>query len=440
MANIYVRSTDGNNTDNGSTWALAKATLAGAGAIDLAGDRIYVSQAHVESSGATQTCTIAGTPQNPVWIIGSDDAAEPPTAVSAAPTIDVTGAFDFTLTSSGVYIYGLTITGARNVSLGGSSSAANIFLDNCDVISTSSTTGSVTLGSTSTSSTGILKLKNCGLKIGNVGSSIYVYGDVYIEGGEAISGGSTSNSGFFAPLSNSVDTRLFVSGFDFSTQSTSMILFSFGSASQCIATFRNCKLPASWTGTLVDQAPTRYGRVEMYNCDSTDTNYRMWIEEFSGSIKSETTIVRTGGANDGTTPLSWKMASNADSGRTITPLRSPEIAQWIDTTGSPITVAVEMVTDNVTLDDAECWLEVQYLGTSGFPRSTFINDFAADILATPAAQASSSETWTTTGLTTPVKQKMSVTFTPQEKGYMHAVVRLAKPSTTVYVDPKLMVT
>lgn len=439
MANIYVRSTDGNNADNGSTWALAKATLAGAAGIDAAGDRIYVSQAHAESSGASQTCAIAGTPQNPVWIVGSNDAAEPPTAVSAAPTIGVTGAFDFTLTSQGAYLYGLNISSARSVYIGGGGSAANILLDNCDLVA-SGASGSVTLGSSSSSSTGVVKLKNCGIKHTSTAENIYIYGDVFIEGGEAISGGGTSTSGFFAPLSNAVDTRLFVSGFDFSTQGTGLILLSYGSASQCIAVFRNCKLPASWAGTLIDAPPTRYGRVEMYNCDSADTNYRMWIEDFSGSLKSETTIIRTGGANDGTTALSWKMTSNSDSGRTITPLRSPEIAQWIDTTGSPITVTVEMVTDNVTLTDAECWLEVQYLGTSGYPHSTFVNDSTADILATPAAQASSSETWTTTGLTTPVKQKMSVTFTPQEKGYMHAVVRLAKPSTTVYVDPKLTVT
>ena len=36
--------------------------------------------------------------------------------------------------------------------------------------------------------------------------------------------------------------------------------------------------------------------------------------------------------------------------------------------------------------------------------------------ASAANQADSSETWTTTGLSAPVKQKIAVTFTPQEKG------------------------
>jgi hypothetical protein len=41
MANPgYVRSTDGSDADNGSTWALANATLAGAMTDAAAGDRI----------------------------------------------------------------------------------------------------------------------------------------------------------------------------------------------------------------------------------------------------------------------------------------------------------------------------------------------------------------------------------------------------------------
>mgnify|MGYP003394608494 FL=1 len=48
MADRYGRSTDGADGDGGTTWALAKATLAGLAAIDAAGDRIFLSQAHAE--------------------------------------------------------------------------------------------------------------------------------------------------------------------------------------------------------------------------------------------------------------------------------------------------------------------------------------------------------------------------------------------------------
>ena len=88
----------------------------------------------------------------------------------------------------------------------------------------------------------------------------------------------------------------------------------------------------------------------------------------------------------------------------------------------------------------ECAVEVMYLGTNGFPLALFIHDEKTNVLSTAASKTTSSAAWTTTGLTTPVKQKHSVTFTPQEVGSFVAKLRLYKPSTTVYVDKKLVQT
>jgi hypothetical protein len=68
-----------------------------------------------------------------------------------------------------------------------------------------------------------------------------------------------------------------------------------------------------------------------------------------------------------------------------------------------------------------------------------VSDAKTNYLATAADQTDSSESWTTTGLTTPVKQKLAVTFTPQEKGVIMWRVVLSKPSVTVYVDSKAVV-
>ena len=109
---------------------------------------------------------------------------------------------------------------------------------------------------------------------------------------------------------------------------------------------------------------------------------------------------------------------------------------WNGPVGSAQTATVEIITDNVTLTDAEAWLEVEYLGTSGFPLGLFANDRVADpIFGTPANQATSTVDWTTTGLATPIKQKLGVAFTAQEKGLVRARVVVAKASTTVYYDP-----
>ena len=179
----------------------------------------------------------------------------------------------------------------------------------------------------------------------------------------------------------------------------------------------------------------------MWNCDSGDTNYRLWIEDYAGSIKSETTLVKTGGASDGDTPLSWKMATTANAEYPLVLLRSPEIfSERITSTGSAKTITVDILHDSATaLKDDEIWLEVQYLGTSGFPLGSFANDSKADVLAAGANQASSSATWTTTGMGNPNKQKLEVTFTPQEKGVAIVTVCMAKASYTVYVDPLAVV-
>lgn len=452
MANIYVRSTDGSDADNGSTWALAKATLAAAAAIDAAGDNVYLSSVHAESTASTVTVTLNGTNANPVRVLSVDDSAEPPTAEAAGASVTTTGNSTITLQGS-AYWRGIAFsagTGSVNASLvlnpyNGASNTRQVY-ERCTLLA---------LGTGSTASIKINQsaganvidnetlLQDCILRSSTNSSSavtIEAIGRVEIRGGAYPSGGPVSVGAFITPP-NLSGRGLFarVSGFDLSQAPAGISLFKSSSVlSDCAA--RNCKLPASWTGSLVTGTPTIGDRFAMYNCDSGDTNYRLWVQTFYGSILDETTIVRTGGASDGTTPLAWKMVSNSSAAYPLGMLESPEIVRWNDITGSSITVTVEVITDNVTLKDDECWLEVQYLGTSGGPLGTFASDAKADVLATASNQATSTETWTTTGLTTPVKQKLSVSFTPQEKGFIHAVVKLARASTTVYVCPKLDVT
>lgn len=227
-------------------------------------------------------------------------------------------------------------------------------------------------------------------------------------------------------------------GFDFSALPAASNIVSGGDTSGCGATikFNNCKMPASWTGSWVNGTTGLGKQVIVTNCDNADTNYRYEKHHPPiGKITTETTVVRTGGASDGVTPVARRLATYV-SASVVAPLETHEILAWNETTGAPITATIEVLTNGVTLTDAECWLEVQYLGTSGFPLSKFVTNAAA-LLATPVAQPTSTATWTTTGIASPVKQKLQVTFTPQEKGFVQAVVKLGKPSTTVYVCPKL---
>jgi len=380
----------------------------------------------------------AGTMANPVKIIAGNDSAEPPIAVSAASLISSSS---ITLSGS-YYLYGLTLQAATSILPNAQSASNSVTLDHCSLITTGTTGGGFFSIGSANNITQKAVLLDCTYKFSgssNIGCA--TAGVVEIKGGSFVSGTSTPSAGVFGgAASDRTGSRLLIDGLDMTNLASTVNIFR-TFVSPGLFQIRNSKLPASWSGSLCNATPLATGqRFEMHNCDSGDTNYRLWVQEYSGSIKTETTLVRTGGASDGTTGYSLVMATTANANASVAPLVSPEVSIWNDTTGGSKTVTVEILHDSATnLTDGEIWLEAQYLGTSGVPLGSFISDAKADILATAADQSASSETWTTTGMSNPNTQKLSVTFTPQEKGYIQAKVYLAKASKTVYVDPKLTV-
>lgn len=437
MANPgYVRSTDGNDADNGSTWALANATLAGAMADQAAGDRIFVSGNHAESAAAAITITLPGTLAAPNQVLCGNDAAEPPTALATSGSVTTTGANGVTLAGSG-HIYGLNLncgTGAGTVNcILSNTSGGHQSFDACNFSLLVTGASKLYLGNSSGFSR--VDIKNCGFKFAAENQGIQVRGMARISGGSLLSGGTSPTTLFLGNTGVPSDTV--VDGLDLTNAAAAINLVSGAPSGPGRCIFRNCKLPASWSGSLFTGAAINSFRAEMWNCDSADTNYRLWVEDYCGSIKSETTLVKTGGASDGDTPLAWKMATSANAEYPVNVLRSPEIAsERITAVGAAKTITVDILHDSATsLKDDEVWLEVQYLGTSGMPLGAFANDAKADVLAAAADQTASSATWTTTGMTNPNKQKLEVSFTPQEKGVALVTVCVAKASYTVYVDP-----
>lgn len=410
-----------------------------------AGDRIFLSNNHAatETPGSTITISVPGTLAAPCQIICVNDS-------TGAISTGATETFNYsqqTTINGHLYCYGLAtiMSGSNGVGFGQSAGDVQLW-EQCQFqLTNASITPRITFGSNGGVAQGEIRLINCSVKFGHANQNITVYATKFDSTGLTLLSGGTSPTALFNYGSSIRGAGFTCSGFDISNASAGVHLTAAaGSAGDAV--FMNGKLPTSWSGSVVGTTPPAVGNTyTMWNCDAADTNYRFWRERYTGSIKSETVIVRTGGASDGTTPISWKMASAANAEYPLHLLKSLEITDWIDTTGSSKTLTVEIVHDSqgagtgsAFLDD-EIWLEVQYLGTSGFPLGTLITDAKASVIATAADQASSSETWTTTGLTTPVKQALSVTFTPQEKGFYIARVVLAKASKTVYVDPKVAV-
>ena len=429
MATIYVRSTDGSNADNGTTWALAKATITGAAAIDADGDTIWLSQAHSESTAGAVAPGFAGSVGSPVRILCGDDSAEPPTALATTAVVASTGANHITLGGSNaryLYFYGIIFSSGDGINTKGS----NVF-DSCkfrlsaasNTIILNNDTGAPTL------------FRDCSFKFAATGQG-FVGGPSVVRGGSIESGGTTPTALFKA---NSEGRGIVFDGFDMSALGSAVNMVS-SIVGNLEVTWRDCRLPASWSGSLHSGTPGAACVLQMFNCDSADTHYRYRKATARGTIVDETTLVRTGGANDGTTTYSFKLVTNTSAIFPAYSLDTPEMVKWNDTTGSAITTTVEILRDSATnLKDNEIWIDVMYLGTSGVPLASFIND-GISVVATAADQAASSTTWTTTGMANPNKQKLSVTFTPQEAGFIHVTVKLAKASTTVYIDPMITVT
>lgn len=437
MANRYVYSGAG-GAGTGADWANAHTTLSAAITASSAGDAFFVASDHSHNYGGTTNLTFKGTAAAPDRILSVDRAGSvPPVAADLlAGAIEGTSAASSTLSIAGgsFYCYGLTLAPGSgqsttcNLNLG-SGSGARVF-DTCEfhLLSTGSASR-LTLGGSATMDLVLSKPK---FKFASTSQSVTVAGPTTITGDPAASllaaGSSVPTS--LVTASSAPEGVVQIAGVDISAITGAVPAITSNAGLFRLA---NCKLHASATfGT-----PTgAVARIEVIGCNNGGPTTDNRIYDYKGTLTTETTIKRTAGASDGTTAHSWKIVTTANAERDF-PFETFEGVLWNDATGASKTLTVHTVTDNVTLTDAEVWLEVEYLGSSGSPISTMITDANATVLTTAANQASDSgEAWTTTGLTTPVKQKLEVTFTPQMAGPIRWRVKVAKVSTTVYVCPK----
>jgi hypothetical protein len=444
MTDRYLRSTDGSNSDTGATWALAKATLAGVISTPLvAGETCYVSQVHTEVSASSLTYTLPGTLASPTRIICGNDGAEPPTAVAAAAAISTTGASSISINGSGL-IQGIVFTcgngaNAANFSILGLSAAVQRY-DSCDFIHADTHTSAVMIfGLSLADASSRLTFKDCRFKQpATNGNAISLRGPVHINGGSFISGTLTPTVGIFAVGTQSRDSDFLCENFDFSNCAADSKLFKTPVASNAYGLIRNCKLPASWTGTLITSAIAQAGyTVEMRNCSSGATVYRLWHESYPGTIRDDANAVKASGAADAVGGYSLKMTTLAGASE-INPLRLLELQFDNTSVGVSKTATVELIHDSATaLTDAEIWGEVHSLNTSGSAQGTMVSCQRASPLTTAANQTSSAVSWSgsvVSGMSNANKQKLVVTFTPQVAGRYVFKVFLGKASKTVYVD------
>lgn len=429
MATYYVYSGAG-GSGTGADWANAFTTLAGAFSGKAAGDIFYVAHNHAESQASAMTLTSPGTAASPCFIycVNSGGSVPPVSAdLRTTATITTTGANSITFNGQVAYYYGITFnsgSGATSTQLVFNSTSALVF-EQCGLRKLGTSGSSTAINCASDTR---LDLVNTTLQFGAATDAFRLGGSFIWRGSSSsLTGAVTLTTGLFS-TATTVPTVALVEGVDLSALgSTSTIVRAAGGPGQIV--LKDVKLGSSVT---VAAAPTnsRFA-TSLIRCDSADTNYRTEKYTYEGTLTTETTIVRTGGASDGTTPISWKVVTTANSER-IYPFECFPITIWNETTGSAVTVTVECRGASIPNLD-ELWMDVEYLGTSGVPLGSFATTGHADLLATGTANTSSSESWG--GSTSSFKLVKSIT--PQEKGPITCYVKVAKASSTYYIDPKI---
>lgn len=439
MAIYYVYSGAG-GSNNGSSWANAFTTLTTAFATEVAGDTLYVAHDHAESTAATITLTSSGVSTNITKIICVNRAGSvPPVSADRRTTAQVstTGASAINLAGFAHYD-GIIFSAGTGASLANinapSQNGHALRFDNCSLRLGNTNTGSrIQFGGISVNSAWV-ELNNTTISFGVTNQLIVVNGVLKWRNTPSALLGTISTT-LFTPQ-NDRGGEVECIGVDFSAAgSGKTIVGSLSSVNAQKFKLIDCKLDAAVTKSAVPGARGAQ-EIDFIRSGSAGVNYTIHSHRMSGVLTEETTIVRTGGASDGTTTIAWKIVTTADCMYSL-PFECPPIAIWNDTTGSAVTATVEGIWGGGAVpNDDDVWLDVEYLGDASSPQGSFVNDGKADLLASAAAQTSSSETWG--GSTT--KFKLAVSFTPQQKGWLYARVKCAKASSTFYIDPLVTLT
>lgn len=398
-----------------------------------AGDTIYIDDGHSEAGiGATMTLTMSATVGSPTKVYCVDKASD---ALSTGAVV-ATGNQELRM-SGFTYSYGVNYSsGSGMIVFGrGVNTAWTLEGNNTTVLTCTSGNG---ISAYSTGYAAFLTLINAKAYIGARGFDAGNFGLLRWKGGAVDTGGSGSTCFYRIGTNNATAIFEDVDLSDLGKGASEAYLFYMYYHTGISVQFLRCKLPDD-AGFVISQDDADYynsGKVILHHCSSANQTYDFYERSYEGTCQDETTIVRTGGASDGTTAISCKMVSSSRCVDNLIALESPPITAWTSSTTEK-TFTIEFVHDSATaLQNDEIWMELEYPANNTDGLGAIAKSKCA-ILGTPADTTDSYETWTTTGLSNPNTRKLSVTVTPGKAGPICARVYLAKASTTVYVDPMI---
>lgn len=437
MASYYVYSGAG-GAATGADWANAYLTMTLALVGKVAGDIFYVAHDHAESTAAAVTLTFQGTEVSPsrIYCVNRLGSVPPvPADQRTTGSIATTGAFTITLGGTfkfrGIIFSAGSGASIASIAAGTTVSRSSRFAACQFILANTATTSRITLGGLG----GLCLIENCTFTFGNVSQGIIPTGRLFWRNNATSAILGTIPTSLLIPGANV--TRTLIAGVDLSAVGAAKNLVTVAAVTTCSnIIFKDCKLGVGvnvYTGAFNAMGALE---ITLIRCDSIDTNYRTEHHFYLGAQTTDPTVYRNGGASDGTTPISWKIVTSANS-EWGWPFETIPISFWNEVVGYPINVTVQGIWAGgaVPLND-EIWIDVPYLGVSGFPLGLTATCTKAGELDAGANLPAGSGQWVGMSGT---QFAMTVSFTPQEKGPVTVYVNVAKVSSTFYIDPKPVV-
>jgi len=447
MTDIYVKSS-GSNTSPYDTWAKASNNIATAILAGAEGDHVYVDYQYVETITAdTVLDFFTGLTNQPMRLISVDPTGspEPPLAsdMLAGAKMNITGANTDLIVRGSCYIYGMIFEATAELQnkdikiQGATSSSGSVFqvFDNCEIKNLATGAGAeVDIGYRDNANfKHVVVLRDTDIHL-TQNAIIMTSCEVYWLGG-TVGRMPTANTLIAVRDNNGRGGYLEVRNVDCSVVTTGDTLFDCTKRDQWNVLATNCRVGSGAALLSVSALESFWSNAKFYNVNNNDSTMVQFLEKNGfGSAESETSIYLD--ASDGTTNYSAKVITTDRVHEATIPYRFQIGVAWVDGTGDK-TVTVEIARDGTStaLQDDEIWIEAEWADSTAAIGNT-ANNRAATVMTTPANQASSTAAWTGLGGTNS-KQKLEVTITDRRPGPVTVWLYVAKPTTTVYVDPKI---
>lgn len=387
------------------TWKAPHARLANAFASTwgAAGDVFQVGDDHAETQSTAMTLTSPGTAASPCIIqcVRVASGTVPPVSadIKTTPTATITTTGSGTITIGGAGAvsdwWGIALSSGSGavtaqLSLASAGSGNFVSMHNCLLakLGTASSVSAISFGAISATSACGVALYNTTLKFGNVSDRMSIKGRLLWRNTPSAIQGATLPTTL---VSLDSPAPVLFDGVDLSALGSGKTIF--GSASGPGApVIKDCILGS---GVTVMATPTLRGAAEAFvvRADSAGTNYRNEKYGYDGTLTTETTIVRTGGASDGRTAQSWNVTTTANSKWSF-PFEALPIVVDNPTSGASVTVTIYGVWNAAALpNNDDVWADVSYLGSASSPQASFVTGTKADFLATGSALTASTQAW-----------------------------------------------